>query len=127
MRTAVASAAVFWGCMVLLLCAAAPEPEGFDLALFHQHAVDLHHTITATPTCVGHDGVRGLFVMETPRQEFLPFSVTTIIGPGGISSNLTTNGDLLSDGAADDIGAVLNDQAEKIVAKIITDCESEDS
>lgn len=110
----------------LFLCAAAPSD--FDIALFKHHVGELNHTIVQSPSCVGHEGVHGSLVMETPQQAYLPFSVTTIVGPRGIYSSLTTTGDdSLSEADAEDVGGVFNDQAEKIVTKIIADCKGEDT
>jgi hypothetical protein len=66
-------------------------------------------------------------MMDTPRQEGLPFSVTTIVNAGGIISNITTSGyDGLTDASATEVGNVFNDIAERLVRKIIADCKSID-
>jgi hypothetical protein len=101
------------------------EPPAFDLPSFHAHAAGFHHTILMLPTCVGHIGVHGSFMMDTPQQEGLPFSVSTIVTPGLIASNITTAGYAgLDDHAAAEVGNVFNNIAEVIVRKIIDDCKS---
>lgn len=126
MRSVLVGATIFWSCTALGFCGAAPTD--FDMAAFRQHAGELHHQIVNTPTCGGRQGVYGQFVMETPQQEAMPFSATTIVGARGIFTNLTTPGDTaLSDSDAADVGKVFNDQAQKLVSKIIADCTGENT
>lgn len=115
-------------CLPFVAPTLAPAETAFDLAVFHQRAAAMRHTIIQTPACVDHKGVRGEFVMEVPAQDGLPFEVTTIVGPGGIYSSLTTPGErALSEADAQDVGGVFNDQAEALVRVIIDRCKSEDA
>jgi hypothetical protein len=110
--------------LALLLTGATQQPA-FDLEVFRLRAGSFRYEILMRPTCVAHQGVRGSFLMDTPQQDGLPFSVSTIVTAGAIVSNITTSvdGDL-SEAVATEVGGVFNDIAEALIRQMIADCKT---
>jgi hypothetical protein len=94
---------------------------------FHQHvqAGVFQQKILQSPACVKGRGLSGEFVMDTPEQNELPLSVTTMVGPAGARSFVVTKGpDLFGADVIYDVANTFNEQAKKLVSKIIADCTS---
>jgi hypothetical protein len=96
----------------------------FDLEAFHRHARagTFRYKIVRVPECVKGKGIQGEFVMTTPEQSDFPLSVTTVVGPSGaksfVTSTLPTSPSVLSD-----VASTFNEEAREMAKKIIADCK----
>jgi hypothetical protein len=76
-----------------------------------------------SPVCVKGKGISGEFIMTTPEQNEFPLSVTTVVGPSGaksfVTSTLPTSSAVLSE-----VAGILNEEAREVVEKIIIDCKA---
>jgi hypothetical protein len=101
-----------------------PDPY-FDVDAFHRHvrAGTLLHTIIQSPVCTKGGGVSGEFIMTTPEQNEFPLSITTVVGPFGAKSFVTSKLDT-SSAVLSEVAGILNSEAREVVEKIIADCKA---
>jgi hypothetical protein len=77
--------------------------------------------VRAKPACGEGGDLKGAFVMETPPRAGFPFDATTIAGPQGIFTNLTTSG---NEGVEviEAVAQTLNKRASDYVRQLLQVC-----
>ena len=77
--------------------------------------------VRAKPVCSEGGDLTGPFVMETPPRAGFPFDATTVAGPNGIFTNLTTREDERAE-VIEAVAQTLNKRASDYVKQLLRIC-----